>query len=87
MMRLFKKDMSDEGKQYKTYLELMKSGLKFPNEITYICMKVIVSIHLLSGKDEKHFKEILREMYYARKEMSSRTLEDLSGSRFGDDQV
>lgn len=77
MMRLFKKDMSDEGKQYKTYLELMKSGLKFPNEITYICMKVIVSIHFLSGKDEKHFKEILREMYYARKELQGITLEEL----------
>ena len=77
MMRLFKKDMSDEGKQYKTYLELMKSGLKFPNEINYICMKVIVSRHFLSGKDEKHFKEILREMYYTRKELQGITLEEL----------
>lgn len=77
MMRLFKKDMSDGGKQYKTYLELMKSGLKFPNEINHICMKVIVSIHFLSGKDEKHFKEILREMYYARKELQGITLEEL----------
>ena len=55
----------------------MKSGLKFPNEINHICMKVIVSIHFLSGKDEKHFKEILREMYYARKELQGITLEEL----------
>lgn len=68
----FRKDLSFTEKQFEKYTELMRLAYKFPNEVTTICMRVIISIHVMSGADDATLKEILKDMYYQRQELGSR---------------
>ena len=70
--RKVRKDLSSDEKMFEKYVELMRLAYKFPNEVNTICMGVIISIHVMSGADDDTFKQILKEMYFARQDFGSR---------------
>ena len=72
MFNILRKDLSSDKKMFEKYVELMHLAYRFPNEVTIICMRVIISIHVMSGADDATFKQILKEMYYARQDCGSR---------------